>query len=79
MIWKRVATALVLIPLVVALVLWGSTAVVSIAVGGWRTPDPLTPLGWPILATLSHARVGAAFSWPLLFEKESRAAKGQRT
>ena len=32
MMWKRVATAVVLIPLAVALVLWGSTALVSIAV-----------------------------------------------
>ena len=31
MTWKRVATAAVLIPCVVGLVLWGSTAVVSIA------------------------------------------------
>src|SRR5208282_2104982 len=30
MTWKRVATAAVLIPCVVALVLWGSTAVVAI-------------------------------------------------
>ncbi|HLB87589.1 MAG: hypothetical protein DMG35_01025 [Acidobacteria bacterium] len=32
MTWKRVATAVVLIPLAVSLVLWGSTAMVSIAV-----------------------------------------------
>src|SRR5258708_15778139 len=32
MTWKRVVTALVLIPFVVALVLWGSTALVSLAV-----------------------------------------------
>jgi phosphatidate cytidylyltransferase len=32
MMWKRVATAVVLVPLVVGLVLWGSTAVVSIAI-----------------------------------------------
>ncbi len=32
MIWKRVATAVVLIPFVVGLVLWGSTAIVSLAV-----------------------------------------------
>jgi len=32
MTWKRVATAAVLIPLVVGLVLWGSTALVSIAI-----------------------------------------------
>ena len=32
MTWKRVATAVVLIPLVVGLVLWGSTAIVSIAI-----------------------------------------------
>src|SRR5215467_6768853 len=31
MTWKRVATAVVLIPLVVGLVLWGPTAVVAIA------------------------------------------------
>src|SRR5256712_4563067 len=31
MTWKRVATAVVLIPLAVSLVLWGSTAMVSIA------------------------------------------------
>ena len=31
MTWKRVATAVVLIPCVVGLVLWGSTAVVAIA------------------------------------------------
>jgi len=33
MIWKRVVTAAVLIPFVVGLVLWGSTAVLSVAVG----------------------------------------------
>jgi phosphatidate cytidylyltransferase len=33
MTWKRVATAAVLIPLSVALVLWGSTAVLALAVG----------------------------------------------
>jgi phosphatidate cytidylyltransferase len=33
MIWKRVATAAVLIPFVVGLVLWGSTAMVALAVG----------------------------------------------
>jgi len=32
MIWKRVATAVVLMPCVVGLVLWGSTAIVAIAV-----------------------------------------------
>jgi phosphatidate cytidylyltransferase len=32
MTWKRVATAVVLIPFVVGLVLWGSTAIVSLAV-----------------------------------------------
>src|SRR6266851_6628929 len=32
MTWKRVATAVVLIPFVVALVLWGSTAIVALAV-----------------------------------------------
>jgi phosphatidate cytidylyltransferase len=32
MTWKRVATAVVLVPLAVGLVLWGSTAVVSIAI-----------------------------------------------
>ena len=32
MTWKRVATALVLVPVVVGLVLWGSTAIVAIAV-----------------------------------------------
>src|SRR5258708_21197269 len=32
MTWKRVVTALVLMPFVVALVLWGSTALVSLAV-----------------------------------------------
>ncbi len=32
MTWKRVVTALALIPLVVALVLWGSTAIISIAI-----------------------------------------------
>ncbi|HEY6946083.1 MAG TPA: phosphatidate cytidylyltransferase, partial [Candidatus Acidoferrum sp.] len=32
MTWKRVATAVVLVPLTVALVLWGSTAIVSIAI-----------------------------------------------
>ncbi len=32
MTWKRVATAVVLIPLVVGLVLWGSTAIVAIAI-----------------------------------------------
>src|SRR5262252_8284891 len=32
MTWKRVATAVVLIPLVVGLVLWGSTAFVSIGI-----------------------------------------------
>lgn len=32
MTWKRVATAVVLIPFVVGLVLWGSTAIVSIAI-----------------------------------------------
>ena len=31
MIWKRVTTAVVLIPFVVGLVLWGSTAVLSMA------------------------------------------------
>lgn len=31
MIWKRVATAVVLMPLIVGLVLWGSTALVSVA------------------------------------------------
>ncbi len=30
MTWKRVATAAVLIPVVVGLVLWGSTAVISL-------------------------------------------------
>ena len=33
MTWKRVATAAVLIPVVVGLVLWGSTAVVALALG----------------------------------------------
>ncbi len=33
MTWKRVATAVVLIPMVVGLVLWGSTALVSLAMG----------------------------------------------
>jgi phosphatidate cytidylyltransferase len=33
MTWKRVATAAVLIPFVVGLVLWGSTAIVALAVG----------------------------------------------
>ena len=32
MTWKRMATAVVLVPLVVGIVLWGSTAVVSIAI-----------------------------------------------
>jgi len=32
MTWKRVATAAVLVPLVVSLVLWGSTAVVAMAI-----------------------------------------------
>src|SRR5258706_3054428 len=32
MTWKRVATAVVLIPFVVGLVLWGSTAIVALAV-----------------------------------------------
>src|SRR5437762_11914782 len=32
MTWKRVATAVVLAPVVVGLVLWGSTAIVSIAI-----------------------------------------------
>jgi phosphatidate cytidylyltransferase len=32
MTWKRVATAVVLVPLVVGLVLWGSTAIVAIAI-----------------------------------------------
>jgi phosphatidate cytidylyltransferase len=32
MTWKRVATAVVLVPLVVGLVLWGSTALVSLAI-----------------------------------------------
>src|ERR1700731_3957380 len=32
MTWKRVATAVVLIPFVVGLVVWGSTAIVSLAV-----------------------------------------------
>ncbi len=32
MTWKRVATAAVLIPFVVGLVLWGSTAIVALAV-----------------------------------------------
>jgi len=32
MTWKRVATAAVLIPVVVGLVLWGSTAIVALAV-----------------------------------------------
>src|SRR5690349_24188075 len=32
MTWKRVATAVVLVPFAVGLVLWGSTAMVSIAV-----------------------------------------------
>ena len=31
MTWKRIATAAVLIPVVVALVLWGSTAIVAVA------------------------------------------------
>ncbi len=31
MTWKRVATAVVLVPFAVGLVLWGSTAIVSIA------------------------------------------------
>jgi len=33
MIWKRIVTAAVLIPLAVGLVLWGSTAIVAVAVG----------------------------------------------
>ncbi len=33
MTWKRVATAVVLIPFVVGLVVWGSTAIVALAVG----------------------------------------------
>ncbi len=33
MTWKRVATAVVLIPFVVVIVLWGSTAIVALAVG----------------------------------------------
>ncbi len=33
MTWKRVATAAVLIPFAVGLVLWGSTAIVALAVG----------------------------------------------
>src|ERR1700704_2977902 len=33
MTWKRVATAGVLIPFVVGIVLWGSTAIVALAVG----------------------------------------------
>src|SRR5258708_7520260 len=33
MTWKRVATAAVLIPFAVVLVLWGSTAVLAVAVG----------------------------------------------
>jgi phosphatidate cytidylyltransferase len=33
MTWKRVATAAVLIPLAVGLVLWGSTAIIALAVG----------------------------------------------
>ncbi len=33
MTWKRVATAVVLIPFVVGIVLWGSTAIVALAVG----------------------------------------------
>src|SRR5260370_13425696 len=33
MTWKRVATAVVLIPLVVGIVVWGSTAIVALAVG----------------------------------------------
>ncbi len=33
MTWKRVATAAVLIPFVVGIVLWGSTAIVALAVG----------------------------------------------
>ena len=33
MTWKRVATAVVLIPFVVGLVLWGSTAVIALALG----------------------------------------------
>src|SRR5882762_7676320 len=33
MTWKRVATAVVLIPFVVGLVAWGSTAIVALAVG----------------------------------------------
>src|SRR5712671_6162663 len=32
MTWKRVATAVVLVPVVVGLVLWGSTEVVAIAI-----------------------------------------------
>jgi len=32
MIWKRVATAVVLMPLIVGLVVWGSTALVSVVV-----------------------------------------------
>src|SRR5215467_8125537 len=32
MTWKRVATAAVLVPVAVALVLWGSTAIVAIAI-----------------------------------------------
>jgi CDP-diglyceride synthetase len=32
MTWKRVATAVVLVPLAVGLVLWGSTAIIAIAV-----------------------------------------------
>src|SRR2546430_16801848 len=33
MTWKRVATAVVLIPFVVGIVLWGSTAILALAVG----------------------------------------------
>jgi hypothetical protein len=44
MTWKRVATAVVLVPLAVGLVLWGSTAIIAIAVAlAFPAPAYMSP------------------------------------
>jgi phosphatidate cytidylyltransferase len=52
MTWKRVATAVVLIPFVVGLVLWGSTLVVAVATGVFM-----------VLALLEYFALGEAIGW----------------
>jgi CDP-diglyceride synthetase len=52
MTWKRVVTAAVLIPFVVGLVLWGSTAVVAVGTGVFM-----------VLALLEYFSLGEAIGW----------------